>query len=72
MAVANRILERVRALKIPHAQSKAAGHVTVSVGLATAVSPLKDRALDLVKSADKALYQAKQKGRNQIVNLNCF
>ena len=72
LAVANRILENVRALKIPHAQSKAVRHVTVSVGLATAVPPLKNRKLELVKLADKALYQAKLKGRNQIINLNCF
>ncbi|MDM8557124.1 diguanylate cyclase [Desulfococcaceae bacterium HSG7] len=70
LAVANRILESVRALKIPHAQSKVDSHVTVSVGLATAVPPLKDRKLELVKLADKALYQAKLKGRNQIANLN--
>ncbi len=68
MAVANRILEGVRSLGIPHARSKVADHVTISVGVASAVPPLKGRAVDILSTADRALYKAKQKGRNQIVN----
>ncbi|MDM8517242.1 diguanylate cyclase [Desulfobacterales bacterium HSG16] len=69
LKVARRIIESVRALKVPHVQSKIADYVTISVGLATASQPL-GRALNLVSLADKAVYQAKEKGRNQIVNFN--
>jgi diguanylate cyclase (GGDEF)-like protein len=46
------------------------GHLTVSVGVAT-VFPAQDRKPDsFVAMADKALTQAKNSGRNQIVNTN--
>ncbi len=70
MVVANRILENVCALNIPHAQSKVADHVTISLGITTAHPELKDSAHELLEKADMALYQAKKKGRNQIVQLN--
>jgi len=68
LALANRLMENIRALRISHAQSRVADHVTISIGIATLVPTLKDRAQELLEMADKALYQAKQKGRNQIVS----
>ncbi|MDM8557125.1 diguanylate cyclase [Desulfococcaceae bacterium HSG7] len=70
LVVANRILESVHILNIPHLKSEVSDHVTVSIGIATAAPTLAGRALDLVKIADKALGKAKQKGRNQIVYIN--
>ncbi|MDM8516597.1 diguanylate cyclase [Desulfobacterales bacterium HSG16] len=70
LKIASQIIESVRSLKIDHAQSKISNHVTISLGLATVDHPLKDNNIDPVALADKALYQAKQKGRNQIVNFN--
>ncbi|MEO5377284.1 MAG: diguanylate cyclase [Magnetococcus sp. DMHC-6] len=65
-AAANRILEAVRALKIPHAQSKISDHVTISIGITSVIPTAKERSLDLIKMADKALYNSKQNGRNQV------
>jgi diguanylate cyclase (GGDEF)-like protein len=64
--VANRILEEVRKLAIPHAASTTAMHVTVSLGLAS-VQPPPDstEASALIRAADSNLYRAKQTGRNR-------
>lgn len=40
-------------------------HVTVSIGIATDPSGTKNMSDDLIKSADKAMYVAKQSGRNR-------
>jgi diguanylate cyclase (GGDEF)-like protein len=54
-------------LKFPHAHSKAADHVTISLGGIT-VTPTKEaKAEELITSADKNLYQAKEQGRNRLV-----
>ncbi|MBF0428892.1 MAG: diguanylate cyclase [Magnetococcales bacterium] len=66
---AERVLQAIRALEIPHAFSKSAGHVTLSIGIASIIPTVKQRTLDLITMADQALYQAKQNGRNQAV---CF
>lgn len=55
----------IEALKIPHQASGLSPWMTVSVGVATAVPGPEDKYLSLVDAADKALYQAKQAGRNQ-------
>ncbi len=53
-------------LKIPHGNSKVADRVTISVGAAS-VNADKDQNFEvLVQAADKALEQAKKKGRNRI------
>ena len=59
------ILQAVWNLEIPHAQSEH-GRVTVSIGMATMICNSSREARNLLEEADKALYQAKAKGRNQI------
>ena len=64
MLVANAIQQGVEALRIEHAASNAADHVTISVGVSTMI-PKHDGAIgDLIGMADIALYEAKTHGRN--------
>jgi diguanylate cyclase (GGDEF)-like protein len=64
--VAERMRERVERLGIEHRASSAAPHLTVSLGVATVPSAADLRPEDLVRSADQALYAAKQGGRNRV------
>ena len=65
--VAKSCLHNVRDLHIPHSSSSCSEYVSISIGLATTV-PLKDDSLtNFLKTADKALYEAKSSGKNQIV-----
>ncbi|MEO5347502.1 MAG: diguanylate cyclase [Magnetococcus sp. YQC-9] len=69
-AVAERILSSIRALKIPHAHSKAGEYVTVSIGVACMIPSHERQPLDLITRADQALYKAKRGGRNRIALLD--
>ena len=62
--VADRICKAVQALQIPHEASDVGQVVTISIGVATSNQT---KTLDgLVPLADKALYQAKEAGRNRV------
>jgi diguanylate cyclase (GGDEF)-like protein/PAS domain S-box-containing protein len=63
--VAERIRCRVERLQEPN-QRAAAGHVTVSIGAATAIASADTSPSELVGIADAALYRAKHMGRNRI------
>ncbi len=65
--VAKAIIDKIRAKKIRHESSKICDILTVSIGTATMIPPRTNPPDILVSSADKALYQAKNNGRNQIV-----
>ena len=62
--VAENLRARVAALKIPHARSTAADHVTVSIGYTTQIVGADSTWSGLMEEADKALYLAKKRGRN--------
>ena len=65
-----KIRKEVENLNIPHETSETSRHVTVSVGVVT-VYPKDFKSPDQVlKLVDDALYEAKAKGRNQVVFLN--
>lgn len=61
------MLDAVRALRVPHAGSSCADHVTISAGAATLVPRIDAHHSVIVEAADTALYEAKQSGRNQYV-----
>ena len=68
MTVAEKIRSEVALLAIPHETSPLGGVVTVSVGVATVVPSLGIKESKLIEAADRALYQAKAAGRNQVVS----
>ncbi len=66
--LAERIMESINKLKIPHKNSSVSDHVTVSIGISTVSLQCKKILRDpsqLVDCADKALYEAKKGGRNR-------
>jgi len=69
-ALANRILRKVRAIALPEGDGPGCGHATVSIGIAQLRSgPASREALwrSLFAEADRALYMAKKRGRDQFV-----
>lgn len=61
---------KIQALGIPHSTSQVSPILTVSQGVAS-LTPTRDiKASELILRADQALYQAKLRGRNQIVVLS--
>jgi diguanylate cyclase (GGDEF)-like protein/PAS domain S-box-containing protein len=66
MTLAERIRKRVEELSIPHAGSDIPAQVTVSLGVVTIYSSTISSAKHIVALADKALYGAKEAGRNCI------
>lgn len=65
LQVAQYCIDAVRALAIPHAFSSTTSHVTVSLGICSMVASPGVESDVLISRADKALYNAKHKGRNQ-------
>ena len=65
--MANDMLDMVRKLKIPHKSSKAADHITISVGLVTLRGEENITPSEAIEKADGALYKAKETGRDQVL-----
>jgi diguanylate cyclase (GGDEF)-like protein len=66
IAVAEAIRVAIADLRIPHAGSKAAPHVTLSLGVASTVPQPEGSPKPLLETADERLYAAKAAGRNQV------
>jgi len=62
--VGEKIRYSIEKLQIPHAGSEILPWVTISVGTATIIPTVYTSYMDLVSKADKALYKAKNEGRN--------
>ncbi len=66
IALGDEMRAKVESLGLVHAKSDVYKRVTISVGVA-AMTPDKNSSLqELLANADKALYKAKHKGRNQV------
>jgi len=67
LEVAKRLQAAVQALQIAHQHSPAGQCISLSIGVTSAIpAPGMDAAI-LIKTADQALYQAKEQGRNQAI-----
>jgi len=64
--VAKKIKKAVKDLKIHHPDSEVNNYVTISMGIASMDKTRVKNHEALIKSADKALYKAKENGRNKI------
>ena len=63
--IAERILKRVRDLKIPHRESEVAEYVTVSIGVTSGRTLNAQNNDEFVRRADELLYMSKQAGRDR-------
>jgi diguanylate cyclase (GGDEF)-like protein len=72
--VAELVRKRVQKDELPHEYSEAAPYVTLSLGVATMTPPqdgdVNTVIKELIELADQGLYQAKEKGRNQVQSIN--
>lgn len=64
--IADMLRQKIEALHIPHGQSPVSCYVTVSIGVTLTIPNISSSHEDLFIVADKALYQAKADGRNQV------
>jgi diguanylate cyclase (GGDEF)-like protein len=70
LAIAHRLREAIEHQHIPHAGAGPGAIVTISVGLASIRPAKAQNARILIEEADRALYAAKQAGRNQVCTLS--
>jgi len=69
LRIAEEIRETVQNTKIPHANSSPLDVVTLSLGVSTMIGDALTPYEELVQQADRALYMAKQKGRNCVCGI---
>lgn len=65
--LASAIHKEVQQLLIPHTSSSAGEYVTLSLGVSSTIPQKEISPEVLIAVADKALYEAKEQGRNRFV-----
>lgn len=70
ISLVDQVIKAVEKLQIQHAYSKVSPFITISAGLAIFLPFKLDAASNVLAIADKALYQAKSNGRNQLVTFS--
>ncbi len=66
IALAEKCLGLISDMQLPHEQSKIDNVVTISIGVSTFTPSSGVKSESLLKAADDLLYQAKERGRNQV------
>jgi diguanylate cyclase (GGDEF)-like protein len=64
-SLAERVRKEVESLTIDHQETKVG--TTISAGIMSCIPDFQTRSDSIISGADKALYTAKQKGRNKVV-----
>ncbi len=67
--IAEKVRRTIEETRFPNMEKQPLGFVSASFGVATFDEDGK-RARDLIKTADKCLYQSKRKGRNRVTVAN--
>jgi diguanylate cyclase (GGDEF)-like protein len=67
MQIAETIRNKIKDLKIPHVLSEVSPYVTMSLGVAAIIPHQKLSPEYLIASADAALYEAKEQGRDRVI-----
>lgn len=67
LELTNNLIEAIRDLKIPNKYSSVSPFLTISAGLVSTESAKYDIE-ELLKQADKLLYEAKERGKNQVIS----
>ncbi len=66
--VGQKLFDAIEKLRLEHARSDVAEYVTASIGLASILPDHRFSPEDLIGASDRALYKAKQTGRNRVVH----
>lgn len=67
MIIAEKMRHSLDSAKIPHQNSKVTDHVTACFGVACLIPSIEGLHSELLENADKALYMAKESGKNKVI-----